>query len=333
MIQGKWGNYSLEEIQKPQQQSAIPRNLGPAFSTTAGSSYYRNNKLPTPSFVGDKVVQATSNQQTKPLGPLSQFSNGMDATPENTQRAIELGLPGAVAANEAMNPERLVYGETPGSGYIYGGRDFMAKGSGPATGGFSRPSTADANLAFEDEQNRLVAEQSRQDQLRREYNDELQGQRNFDGNINWALNNPKAPGAAVYLAQLRQGRKIGQQVTPLSDRQSNLYKAQSEGFSKEAAGQNQLAEARTRQAALPYIGPSQEAENRFKNAQADYYQGRNATDRGNAMYEGYVKTLLEKMKASGTKALSATDWKALSDLQMTNPEMYAKAMADLNRQG
>lgn len=333
MIQGKWGNYSLEEIQKPQQQPAIPRNLGPAFSTTAGSSYYRNNKLPTPSFVGDKVVQATSNQQTKPLGPLSQFSNGMDATPENTQRAIELGLPGAVAANEAMNPERPVYGETPGSGYIYGGRDFMAKGSGPATGGFSRPSTADANLAFEDEQNRLVAEQSRQDQLRREYNDELQGQRNFDGNINWALNNPKAPGAAVFLAQLQQGRKIGQQVTPLSDRQSNLYKAQSEGFSKEAAGQNQLAEARTRQAALPYIGPKAEAETGLQNAQAGYYSGRNTVELGSARAKALADVLANKQKQSGKGALDPKNRIDLENMAMTNPEGYARLIKEFGIAG
>lgn len=327
MIQGKWGNYSLEEIQKPQQQPAIPRNLGPAFSATAGSSYYRNNKLPTPSFVGDKVVQATSNQQTKPLDPLSQFSNGMDATPENTQRAIELGLPGAVAANEAMNPERPVYGETPGSGYIYGGRDFMAKGSGPATGGFSRPSTADANLAFEDEQNRLVAEQSRQDQLRREYTDELQGQRNFDGNINWALNNPKAPGAAVYLAQLQQGRKIGQQVTPLSDRQSNLYKAQSEGFSKEAAGQNQLAEARTRQAALPYIGPKAEAETGLHNAQARYYSGRNTVELGSARAKALADVLAKKSNQEKDYLQDPVKLKALSDVKAMDPAMYEQFMA------
>lgn len=99
------------------------------------------------------------------------------------------------------------------------------------------------------------------------------------------------------------------------------------------ANENQLAEARTRQTALPYIGPKAEAEIGLQNAQAGYYQGKNATERGNAMYEGYVKTLLEKMKGYGTKALSATDWKALSDLQMTNPEMYAQAMADLKRQG
>lgn len=310
MVQGKWGNYNLEEIQKPQQQSAIPRTLGPAFSTIANNAYYKNNRIPTQSFVGDKVVQAATNQQTKPLGPLSQFSNGMDATPENAQRAIELGLPGAVAANEAMNPEKPVYGETPGSAYIYGGRDFMAKGSGPATGGFARNEESRLKdvAAEEARVNNFWADAAKQRAM--ETSDR---QNSMMTQLDSAIRSGNQEQAAMLTSAIKG---VGA-IQPIN------Y----------GSTENQLAEARTRQAALPYIGPKAEAETGLQNAHAGYYQGKNATERGNAMYEGYVKTLLEKIKGSGTKALSATDWKALSDLQMTNPEMYAQAMADLKRQG
>lgn len=308
MIQGKWDNYNLEDIQKHQQQPAIPRKLGPAFSTTAGSSYYKNNRIPTSSFVGDKVVQGSVDQQTKPFGALSKLSNGMDATPENAQRAIELGLPGAVAANEAMNPERPTYGETPGSGYIYGGRGFMAKGNGPAAGGFAR-----------NEESRLkdvAAEEARvnsfwADAAKQRAMETTDRQNSMMTQLDSAIRSGNQEQAAM-LANALKG--VGA-IQPMN------Y----------GATENQLAEARTRQAALPYIGPRAEAETGLQNAQAGYYSGRNNTERGNSMYENYVKALVAGNKSS--KALSATDWKALADLQMTNPEMYAKAMEYLKVQG
>ena len=258
----------------------------------------------------DAYQQARSGLKVHPMN--TQYKNhGMSATgfPSITAEQRDAIVGRQDVPQQEEKAQDIVYGKTPGSAYIYGGKDFMVKGSGPATGGFSRPK--DADKYAQEEQNRannFWADAAKQRAL-----ETTDKQNSMMTQLNSAIRSGNQEQAAMFTNAIKG---VGA-IQPLN------Y----------GATENQLAEARTRQAALPYIGPKAEAETGLQNAQAGYYQGKNATERGNAMYQGYVKTLLEKMKGSGTKALSATDWKALSDLQMTNPEMYAQAMADLKRQG
>lgn len=51
------------------------------------------------------------------------------------------------------------------------------------------------------------------DREMREYNNQVQSQRDFEANIGWAMNNPNAPQAAGILAQAQLGRKVGMMPT------------------------------------------------------------------------------------------------------------------------
>lgn len=281
MIQGKWGNYQLDDTAKPVlQQPALPRNLGPEFSAIQGPQYYRDKKIPSQSFVGDNVAQSAlaqnQQQQLVPISKqeeLSRFSNGKQATPS-------AGLD--------------MFGKMPGNAIIRDAKTgkVLAKSSGEATGGFSRPSTWKENLAFEDAQH----EQMRNISDRRRALDTQ--------DLQESLMHRASTGDKNALETLKSSGHI----RPNDFAQQQFHQAQA--------------------AALPIATRSHTA---LEGAQADYYSGRNSTDRGNSMYENYVKALVAGNKSS--KALSATDWKALADLQMTNPEMYAKAMEYLKVQG
>lgn len=284
MVQGKWGNYNLEEIQRPQQQPAITRTLGPAFSTTAGSSYYRNNKLPTPSFVGDKVVSKPSFNMAS--------SHGADV------QSISQGI------NQSALPAKAL-----GSAIIKDAAtgNVLAQGSGPATGGFSRPKNADKYVQEEqDKVNNFWADAAKQRAM-----ETTDKQNSMMTQLDSAIRSGNQEQAAMLTNALKS---VGA-IQPMD------Y----------GAAENQLAEARTRQAALPYIGPKAEAETGLQNAQAGYYSGRNTVELGSARAKALADVLAAKQKQTG--ALDPKNRIDLENMAMTNPEGYARLMKEFGIAG
>lgn len=292
MIQGKWGSYNLEETQKPQQQPAIPKILGPAFSTTAGSSYYKNNRIPTPSFAGDKVVQTT----TPAIPPLQKMPN---------QEQFEKEF------RESQEMRESDYGQTPGSAIIKDAATgkVLAQGSGPATGGFSRPKDADKYV--QEEQNRA---------------------NNFWSDIAKQKAMETADRQNSMMTKLDSAIRSGnqEQAAMLTNALKGVGAIQPMNY---GATENQLAEARTRQAALPYIGPKAEAETGLQNAQAGYYSGRNTVELGSARAKALADVLAAKQKQTGKGALDPKNRIDLENMAMTNPEGYARLMKEFGIAG
>ena len=183
----------------------------------------------------------------------------------------------AQAERDFRQSQETVYGKDRGTGYIqfdetgaYGGKQRKAGerlvfDNSTPLGGFGRSSTADADMARQAQWAQEAEARQRQALLQKEYEKAVKDQEDFESGVRFALRYPNAPESAYYLAQLQQGRKVGQQVTPLSERQSNLFKVRSEGEAKLIQAQAQIQQA---------IGSPEERE--LKRAQAKEAEARTA---------------------------------------------------------
>ena len=230
------------------------------------------------------------------------------------------------------------FGKTLGSGYMTDGQVRREFDSGSALGGFARPSTADANLAFEDEQNRLFSERVAQERGALQQRDRDLQQAGLNARTDNALQvlsgswaNPAMKAQALQTLQaagVMSGQNLEREKQSLEG-----YKASNMGALQQAQGQQALATAEASRAAIPYVGPMAEADMAQKRSEAAY--------RG-ALAEGYPMTLNnEFIKAKAAAAKQGPEVQKMADAYLksymenhqTNPALANIAAGELERLG
>lgn len=187
-------------------------------------NYVQSRGLPTyygvqPSQSEPQAQQPKAQHKQAPpaLNPsmLSKFSNGMVANRENAKKVIEMGMPGAVAGQEAITksaPAAIPRMGSGGHGYI---TDFKGKKLyvDDVKNDISEENRL-RNVAINEANERFYNEQKMQESAKQFFKDQQQNQMNFDNSARFFAENPNAPGAAAFRMQIAQGRKIGEQISP-----------------------------------------------------------------------------------------------------------------------
>jgi len=307
---GKFGiMYDREKVvdprllqKTPQIQTGFDVSGKQPISAIGNTEYYRNRNLPTG--YGNAIGMSNGSAENKQGVTYPEQANpAIDtswAKPENLSRFSDgsLAIPDNGAIRLARGGDKPVYGETHGSGYIKYGNDKPVGFSGPATGGFARPSTADANVAFESGVSQNIS-----DLYNRQQNEALK-QRQMD--VMGMLGDAARSGSATRMAALAPLMQSMSGVQPYDYSTQNLHQEQS-----------RLA------------GPSALGDINLKNAQAGYYGGRNAAELGASR----LKALTDRDKGSGKQSMSQKDVMdfvlKIKELEQTDKEGAAQMRAQL----
>lgn len=217
------------------------------------------------------------------------------------------------------------------------------------------------NVALNDARDRFAQEASMREKFAEELRQEKENQRNFDANINWALNNPNAPNAQSILAQMKQGRKVGAVVNEAAPMQQFSDAQRMMGLKEfEVGSQNLLraAQSAKEQADATSLGGFRGAMSKMYDSQSRMYDSEAANkplhymaeiEKARAagggkgvgakdVYEGYIKARADATKAlEGNPAYMSATPEAKNEMldtvakqTMSGAQMQVEAMNPLS---